>query len=492
MFGIKKMTLIQQIMLISAIPLLAILFFGYTLISREYKTYASTSNLNTALSIAFKATDLVHELQKERGLTAGFLASKGSRFGGELTAQRKLTDTKLQQLETAYTTAKEARFTDQFIGPVTGGMNQIKGLAATRTKIDAQSLSTSDAIGFYTGQIALYLKGVSAVGGEGSDAVLLSLTGAFGYFLNAKELAGQERAVVNGIISRDVRITQEWFMRWNSLFFGQDTLMQSFKAMAGRDTLAFYDRTVTGEAVKRVEQIREIVRSYAESGSFGIAPSAWFQASTDRIELMRKVSEQQMELIAKQTRTLIGEANARLYFYAILSGLIILLVLLVVTVIARSLNAFFTRSISDISEANAQVVAASDQIAASATNLAEGASAQADGVEKINRVVNEAVASNRTNAKNAQKADTLANNTNASAKQGDVSIKKLMHSMTNITTASEQIAKIIKTIDEIAFQTNLLALNAAVEAARAGEHGLGFAVVADEVKNLAGRSAKSA
>jgi len=492
MFAFQKITLVRQIILISAIPMVAILFFGYSLISKEFSTFSSTSNLQTALNIAFRATDLIHELQKERGLTAGYLASKGAKFSSELQQQQQQSDARLQELVSAYAEAARSDFTAQFINPIAQGMEQVASLQKARGDIRSLSITASEGIGFYSSLIAKYLKGISAVGGEGSDALLSSLSGAFGYFLNAKELAGQERAVVNGIISRNTPISQEWFMRWNSLYFGQDTLMRSFMALAGKSTVEFYNRTVTGAPIAQVDRFRETVRQKAETGDFGINPAEWFGASTERINLMRQVSEQQMSLIHDQTQGLIESAREHLIFYAVLTGIIVLVVIFVVSMIARSLNHFFTHSISDISEANSQVVAASDQIATSATNLAEGASAQAAGIEKINEVVQDALHSNQENAQNAEEADRLANTTNSSAKEGEVSISNLMDSMVNITRASEKIASIIKNIDEIAFQTNLLALNAAVEAARAGEHGLGFAVVADEVKSLASRSAQSA
>ena len=172
--------------------------------------------------------------------------------------------------------------------------------------------------------------------------------------------------------------------------------------------------------------------------------------------------------------------------------ILIALVTMLIFFIVYKIKNFFTNTIENISQINAEVVTASDQIALSATNLAEGASQQAESVNNINATIKNSTQSNIQNAQKAEETDKLANDTNISAKKGDVSIKKLLSSMEKIMSSSEQIAKIIKDIDEIAFQTNLLALNAAVEAARAGEHGLGFAVVADEVKNLASRSSQSA
>jgi methyl-accepting chemotaxis protein len=178
---------------------------------------------------------------------------------------------------------------------------------------------------------------------------------------------------------------------------------------------------------------------------------------------------------------------------AIIMGVIFLaLIIGIALLLGNFVSTPVIRAVESISEANGQVVSASDQIAASATSLAEGASTQASGVEEVSATVEESTAINTQNAENAKEADILAKDANEAAGRGNDKVQNLMKSMDHITTSSEQIAKIIKTIDEIAFQTNLLALNAAVEAARAGEHGLGFAVVADEVKNLASRSAQAA
>lgn len=124
--------------------------------------------------------------------------------------------------------------------------------------------------------------------------------------------------------------------------------------------------------------------------------------------------------------------------------------------------------------------------------LAEGASEQASALEETSSSLEEMSSMTRQNAKNADHANSLMTTATTTIDNANKSMEKLILSMNEITSASEETSKIIKTIDEIAFQTNLLALNAAVEAARAGEAGAGFAVVADEVRNLAMRSAKAA
>jgi methyl-accepting chemotaxis protein len=127
-----------------------------------------------------------------------------------------------------------------------------------------------------------------------------------------------------------------------------------------------------------------------------------------------------------------------------------------------------------------------------ASRVAEGASEQAASVQETSSSLEEISSMTRQNADNAGRVKQLADETGQVVKQAYGSIQEMMTAMEQISAASAETGKIIKTIDEIAFQTNLLALNAAVEAARAGEAGMGFAVVADEVRNLAQRAAQAA
>ncbi len=148
--------------------------------------------------------------------------------------------------------------------------------------------------------------------------------------------------------------------------------------------------------------------------------------------------------------------------------------------------------VGGIQLAGEQIASGAGQVADSSQSLSQGATESASSLEEVSASMNQLTEQVRVNSENASAANQLSSESKLAAEKGNQQMAEMVGAMDEINSAGQNISKIIKVIDEIAFQTNLLALNAAVEAARAGQHGKGFAVVAEEVRNLAARSAKAA
>ena len=506
-----------QLLAMFVVVVLMGLAYAISNVFGQWQTLRAIEQTRALVHVANTVGGLLNSLQKERGLSAGFIASHAQEGTEALTGQRTQSD--------AAANAVNASLRDPDIPPslrdtLETATTELAQLSGLRQQVSSRQISASRSSAAYTAILASLINALSDVPKVARRGdIARQLVGYIG-LANAEEQAGQQRAMLNPIFTRQSSMDA--------------SMIDQIKAQMTRQSLdralfLRYASTVYAQALRQIDNgpvdaMVQAALTHAASGHYGVEPGAWYHAATARIDAMAKVQFGAGDEI--QRRIVAQVRSTQRDFAVAMAGAVAMLVAAVMFLRAqvkllRSLGAEpeelvdvvrivasgdlslrvavgphdrssvmatlgqmvdkLNNTLAAIRTAADNMAAASDEVSATSQSLSQGASEQAASVEETTATLEQFGASVKQNADNAQQTAVMAQQASGQAGQGGEAVQRTVADM-------QAIAEQIGIIDDIAYQTNMLALNAAIEAARAGEHGKGFAVVAAEVRKLAARA----
>ncbi|MDP2098720.1 MAG: nitrate- and nitrite sensing domain-containing protein [Methylobacter sp.] len=522
---LERLSFNRKIIALVIFPLLGLLGLSAFTIAQQFKAMSVADKVSELAVFSFHASALVHELQKERGMSAGFLGSNGQKFRSELQEQHRLTTEKLNALEHSLQNS-DIKADAQVAPPLHKVLAELERIQPMRQSILGLSVPAAQAIGYYSDVNAQFLDIISYLPQLSLDTTMSAQLSAYANFLKSKEQAGIERATLSNTFAMD-KFGPGMYERLISLIAVQNTFIDVFLSFADSAAQQFYRQTLTGQDIAETQRMRDVALKQGNLGNFAIDATYWFDRQTHKIDLLKKVEDHLSLLFFEKTNTLKSQAFTFLILVStIVTGLIALALSLFFVLrhdIARQLGgepsevcvmaeaiaeghlvqhndhelhqgifaamrimeSRLSGIIKTIHSCAQQILDAAQETSSAAASLSQSTCQQAASIDETTASVDELRESIEHNFANAQTTEKIAKTCADLAKQGNQVVEQVVEAM-------DKISRKIVLIEDIAYQTNILALNASIEAARAGQHGLGFSVVATEVRKLAGRSHDSA
>ncbi|WP_018690591.1 methyl-accepting chemotaxis protein [Algicola sagamiensis] len=504
------------------------------------KNFQDSHNVVIYSDLVRLTSKAIHEMQKERGMSAGYLGSKGNKFKSEIIEQRKLTDKKLAELEQFL---NRDDIEPELIKALKEFLQLLKKRDDIRQRISSLNIQLPEALKYYTSKIKIVLDLNAWIATHSRITLITQEFMTLYSFAYGKEQAGIERAILSNVFASDA-FTPQTYKRFVELVTKQNTYFTSSYAIAPGNIRDYYKAFLHSPEQQAVERFREIAIS-RQSG-FNQDPMVWFQAATDRINLLEDTKEKIVSKISAQATTIENDSLKQLSFDSLMGAIVLLSAYIVYQLISlnrcqsqnikevidevlnrndltndveaisydqlgqtgQDINAIIDKFKTDLStfqEFASKIATATHETAISISSTEMSLSKQqqdvstiASAAEEMSVSVNEVTDSMNEGNETVKVAATDTSSGIDAVKQAVAGIQELALEVDNLGESIENlnhrvgnISGMVNVIQSVAEQTNLLALNAAIEAARAGDQGRGFAVVASEVRDLAQRTQQS-
>ena len=297
--------------LLMMIPVVGVMYFAGSSVNVSYSIKSNAaltiqmSNLSTYLGA------LVHELQKERGMTAGFLGSSGIQFRDQLPGQRGLTDEKLSAL-LQYIKANSGTFHGELMEHVDLALDRIKMLPDIREKVTRMSINGKEAIDGYTSVNTLILEAVSHLSHGSLNADITRNLDAYSALLLSKERAGIERAVLTNVFAADSFTGREgMYHTLIELISMQNTYAKLFTDTADQELVTYYNHQTSQEPFRVTATMREKALTGYTASSLGVNAQTWFDAQTQKINLLKDVESRVSTHLVALADDIYNSANLR-------------------------------------------------------------------------------------------------------------------------------------------------------------------------------------
>ena len=410
---LKNMRIRSRVLLLVLLPLLGFVAFSGMTVLKQAQVAGNMAELRTLAELAPTISAMVHELQKERGNSAGFIGAGGSgAFQQRLTDQRAATDKVREGFLEAVAATDVSAYGETFERTMHEATEQLAQLDAKRGEVSGLSLSVGEMAKYYTGTIARLLNGVAEMAVLSSDARVTNSITAYINLLQAKERAGIERAMgANGFSNGS--FAPAVHQRFMSLVAQQKAFLSVFHVYAAPEQRTFLAETVRGAAVDSVEQMREMAIASAYGGSVdGITGSEWFDTITQKIELLKTVEDK----IAADLRQLAGDIGESAQFNLIVA-VAVTLALLAVTiflsiVIVRGITAPLGRMTEDmnlLASGDKSIEVVGTELKDEIGDMARALLVFKENAIEADRLAEEQAAEQRVKAERAEKIEQLSN-----------------------------------------------------------------------------------